>query len=162
MIVAFLVTATFGYSQSVIIVDSEKIFRSLASYNSALEEVDALSKSYQSQVDAKFENVEALYNYYVVHKAEYSAAVRQSKEAEILAMERAATEFQEQHFANDGTIMKRRLALISPIQERVFAAIESYAKSRGADVVIDESSNPTLLYSASTVNHTQAVIDMLK
>ncbi len=162
LIVAMFVATTFASAQSVIIVDSEKIFKSLDAYNSALAEVDQLSKDYQAQVDAKFAEVEALYNYYVTHKAAYTASTRQVREAEILAMESAATQFQEEHFAKDGTIMKRRLALITPIQERVFSAIEAYAKGVGADIVIDESSNPSLLYGSSEVNHTQGVIDALR
>lgn len=162
LLVATLATTTFAMAQSVIIVDSEKIFKSLDSYNSALAEVDQLSKDYQAQVDAKFNEIEEMYNYYVAHKAEYSLSVRQSRESQILAMEKAATDFQQQSFAKDGTIMKRRLELIAPIQEQVFSAIEEYAKSHGADIVIDESSNPSLLYGSSSVNHTQGVIDALK
>ncbi len=162
LLVATLATTTFAMAQSVIIVDSEKIFKSLDSYNSALAEVDQLSKDYQAQVDAKFNEVEEMYNYYVTHKAEYSIQVRQSREAQILAMEQSATKLQEQYFSKDGAIMKRRVELIAPIQDMVFSTIEKYAESHGADVVIDESSNPSLLYGASKVNHTQGVIEALK
>lgn len=162
LLVAALAASTFAMAQSVIIVDSEKIFKSLDSYNSALAEVEKLSKDYQAQVDAKFNEVEQTYNNYVARKAEYSLQVRQSLESQILSMEKAATEFQQQHFSKDGTIMKRRLELIAPIQERVFSTIEKYADEHGADVVIDESSNPSLLYGAAKANHTQGVIDALK
>ncbi len=162
MVLAAMISSSVIYAQSVIVVDSEQIFRSLDSYNSALAEVDKLSKDYQAQVDAKFDEVEALYNYYVAHKAGYSATTRQNREAEILAKESAATKFQEEAFSQDGTIMKRRLELITPIQDRVFKAIEEYAKSHGADIVIDKSSNPSLLYGSSEVNHTQGVIEALK
>lgn len=162
IILVALVTATMGYSQSVIVVDSEKVFKSLDSYNSALAQIDQMSKDYQAQVDAKFDEVEAYYNYYVVHKGEYSAAVRKSREDAILEMESAATAFQEEHFSKDGTIMKARMELIAPIQEMVFSTIEEYATKVGADVVIDESSNPSLLYGSSKANHTQGVIDALK
>ncbi len=162
MILVAIATASVAYSQSVIVVDSEQIFKSLESYNSALAEVESMSKSYQAQVDAKFDEVEALYNYYVSHQSSYSTATRQLREAEILAKESEATKFQEEAFSQDGTIMKRRLELITPIQQRVFEAIEKYAEGCGADIVIDKSSNPSLLYGSSKVDHTQGVIDALK
>lgn len=162
IVLVAVAASTLAYSQSVIVVDSEKIFKSLESYNSALSEVDNLSKSYQKQVDTKFAEVEALYNYFVSHKDQYSAATRQMRESEILTKEKEATELQEEYFAKDGAIMKRRLELIAPIQERVFGVIEEYAKARGADLVIDEASNPTLLYMSDGVNHTEAIIEELR
>ena len=58
--------------------------------------------------------------------------------------------------------MKTRIAKISPIQKEVFAAIENYAKQVGADLVLDSSNNPTLLYNNPSVERTQQVIDLLK
>mgnify|MGYP005835868879 CR=1 FL=1 len=49
-----------------------------------------------------------------------------------------------------------------PIQKKVFAAIEAYAKQAGADVVLDSANNPTLLYTNPSVERTQQLIDMLK
>ena len=48
---------------------------------------------------------------------------------------------------SDGTLMKKRVEMIAPIQKQVFAAIEAYAKQAGADVVLDSANNPTLLYN---------------
>jgi outer membrane protein len=58
--------------------------------------------------------------------------------------------------------MTKRTELIQPIQKRVFAAIEAFAKSRGYDLVLDAASNPTLLYSSAALDQTQAVIATLK
>ncbi|EKC52651.1 cationic outer membrane protein OmpH, partial [human gut metagenome] len=65
-------------------------------------------------------------------------------------------------FGQEGTLMKKRLELIQPIQKEVFAAIEAYAKQVGADAVIDSSNNPTLLYTNPEIERTQQVIDALK
>lgn len=58
--------------------------------------------------------------------------------------------------------MKKRQELIQPIQQRVFAAIEAYAKQVGAGAVIDSSNNPTLLYTDPALDRTQQVIDSMK
>ena len=39
----------------------------------------------------------------------------------------------------DGTLMKKRLELIQPIQKKVFDAISAYAKSHGYDLVLDSA-----------------------
>ncbi len=57
--------------------------------------------------------------------------------------------------------MKKRVELIAPIQKQVFAVIAAYAKRAGAEVVIDSSNNPTLLYTDPTAERTQQIIDAL-
>ena len=123
---------------------------------------DKLAEQYQDMVDAKFAEVETLYNNYMNQKASLTAATRQARENDILAKEKAAQEYQETLFGNDGTLMKKRIEMIEPIQKQVFSAIEAYAKQVGADVVLDSANNPTLLYSNPSVDRTQQVIDVLK
>ena len=159
---ALVCTAATAAAQNYIVVNSGKIFKSLDAYNTAISDLDELAKQYQAQVDAKFAEVETLYNNYVYQKASLTAATRQVREEAILAKEKEAQEFQEGIFGQEGSLMKKRLELIQPIQKQVFAAIEAYARTAGADVVLDSSNNPTLLYSSPAVERTQQVIDALK
>lgn len=161
-IVAVMVAAGVASAQNYMVVDSEKIFKSLAEYNSALEQVESLSKSYQSSVDAKFQEVEQLYNNYMQQRASLSASTRQQVEQQILDLEAKATEYQESLFGTDGELMKKRMELIQPIQNKVFTAIENLSKQYGFDLVIDIAANPTVLYYSEKVNYTQRVIEVLK
>ena len=162
LIAVFVLTTGTLAAQNYIIVNSEKVFKSLDAYNTALSTLDKLAEQYQDMVDAKFAEVETLYNNYMNQKASLTAATRQTRENDILAKEKAAQEYQETLFGNDGTLMKKRIEMIEPIQKQVFSAIEAYAKQVGADVVLDSANNPTLLYSNPSVDRTQQVIDVLK
>lgn len=162
LMTVLLLSASTIAAQNYIVVDSEKIFKSIDAYNQAISDLDELAKQYQSQVDGKFAGVELLYNNYINQKAQLSASARQAREDAILEKEREAQQFQESLFGADGTLMKKRLELIQPIQKRVFAAIEAYAKQVRADLVVDSANNPTLLYSNPAVERTQQIIDALK
>ena len=162
LIAAFVLSAGTLAAQNYIIVNSEKVFKSIDAYNTALSTLDKLAEQYQDLVDAKFAEVETLYNNYMNQKASLTAATRQARENDILAKEKAVQEYQETLFGNDGTLMKKRIEMIEPIQKQVFSAIEAYAKQVGADVVLDSANNPTLLYSNPSVDRTQQVIDVLK
>lgn len=157
-----MLTAGVVSAQNYIVVNSEKIFKSVTAYNEAIAELDQLAKQYQEWIDAKFEQVEQLYNTYQSQKASLNASGRQAFENEILSKEQQANEYQEQLFGQEGDLMKKRVALIEPIQKQVFAAIERYAKQVGADVVIDSSNNPTLLYNSANVERTNQIINLLK
>ena len=54
LVLAF--TAAIGSlsAQNYIVVNSEKVFKSIDEYNKALDTLDQLAKSYQQQVDLKF------------------------------------------------------------------------------------------------------------
>ncbi|MBQ5608651.1 MAG: OmpH family outer membrane protein [Rikenellaceae bacterium] len=158
-IVAFMGVAS---AQNYMVVDSEKIFKSINEYNNTLVFLDNLAKSYQQQVDAKYQQIENLYNNYQQQKANLSAATRTIRENEILEKEAEAVKFQESIFGNEGEMMKKRIELIQPIQERVFKAIESYAKANGFDLVLDIASNATMLYYSPAVDRTEAVIQLVK
>ena len=112
------------------IVDSEKIFKSIDAYNTAIKDLDKMAEEYQKQVDDKFAEIETLYNNYQQQKASLSATTRQVLEDTILSKEKDATALQESLFGKDGTLMKKRLELIQPIQKKVFDAINAYAQSR--------------------------------
>ena len=151
-----------AYAQNYMIVDSEKIFKSIDAYNTAIKDLDKMAEDYQKQVDDKFAEIETLYNNYQVQKTSLSAAARQVRENAILQKEKEAQEYQESLFGQEGALMKKRVEMISPIQKQVFAAIEAYAKQVGADLVFDSANNPTLLYNNPAVERTQQVIDALK
>lgn len=149
-------------AQKYIVVDSEKIFRSIADYNTAITTLDNLAKDYQAKVDAAYAEVESLYNSYMAQKQNLSQSSRNSKEQEILAKEKAVAQYQESVFGNEGVMMKKRIELIQPIQRRVFGAIEQYAKAGGYDLVLDKASNASMLYHSDSVNHTENIIELLK
>ncbi len=157
-----LAGAGMAFAQKYIVVDSEKIFKSIPEYNEAMKTLDAMSEKYQDAVDAKFQEIENLYNTYVAQKASLSSATRNAYEQQILSQEKTATEYQQSVFGNDGVIMKKRIELIQPIQSRVFSAIEKYARDNGCDMVVDKASNPSILFCSDAVNHTDAVINLLK
>lgn len=162
LIAAFVLAAGTVAAQNCITVNSEKLFKSLDTYNAAIEQLDSLASAYQKQVDARFAEVEELYNTYMAQKRTLTAAMQQSRENAILTKEKEAQQYQESIFGNEGTLMKQRVALIEPIQKQVFAVIEAYAAEVGADLVIDSVNNPTLLYNSERADHTQQIIERLK
>lgn len=162
LIAMFVLAAGTLSAQNYIIVNSEKIFKSIDAYNQALTALDELGKKYQADVDSRFKQVEELYNTYMQEKASLSQRSRQERENQIIALEQEATKYQESIFGKEGTLMNKRKEMIEPIQKRVFAAIEVYAEKIGAGAVLDSANNPTLLYTAPSADHTQQVITILK
>jgi len=164
ILTAMFALATLGIAsaQKYCVIDSEKVFKSLDEYNKALTTLDELGKSYQVEIDNKYKDVESLYNSYMQQKAALSASTRTSVEQQILQKEEEAQKYQQELFGEDGKLMKKRIELIKPIQTKVFAAIEAYAKANGYDLVLDKASNASMLYVNDAIDHTAQVIEQLK
>lgn len=163
ILTAIIALATFGIAsaQKYCVIDSEKVFKSLDEYNKAMTQLDELGKSYQTEVDNKYKSIESLYNSYMAQKNNLSASTRATIEEQILKKEEEAQKYQQELFGENGTLMKKRIELIKPIQEKVFAAIEKYAKANGYDLVLDKASNASILYLNTAIDHTAMVVEAL-
>ena len=159
-----LVLGTLGFAsaQNYAVVNSEKIFKSIDQYNQAITQLDQMANDYQKQVDAKFEEVEKIYNAYMARRAQLSQASQQANEENILKLEQEAQKYQESIFGTEGELMRKRLELIQPIQKRVFDTIKQYAEQKGYDMIIDISQNATMLYYSERADHTDEIIAILK
>ncbi len=156
--------AMFGIAsaQKYCVIDSEKVFKSLPEYNAALAELDKLGQSYQAEVDQKYKSIETLYNNYMAQRASLSESTRTAIEQQILQKEEAAQKYQQEIFGEEGTLMKKRVELIKPIQQKVFSAIELYAKMNGYELVLDKASNASILYNSGAIDETHRIIEELK
>ena len=159
---ALVLSATFASAQNYAVVNSEKIFKSIDQYNQAISQLDQMANDYQTKVDAKFEEVEKIYNAYMQRRSQLSAASQQANEENILKLEQEAQKYQESIFGTDGELMKKRLELIQPIQKKVFDTIKQYAEKKGYDMIIDISQNATMLYYSERADHTDEIIAILK
>lgn len=149
-------------AQNFMVVDTEKIFKSINEYNKAIENIDALGEKYQKQIDDEYAAVETLYNSYQSEKPYLSATVRQQREDAIINREKEIMKKQEDFFGQQGELMKKRIELIKPIQDKVFSAINNYADRNGYSVVLDISGNPTILYYTAGADKTDDIIRIVK
>ncbi|MFI3292251.1 MAG: OmpH family outer membrane protein [Rikenellaceae bacterium] len=162
ILVALASTLSPIMAQNYMVVESKKIFESLSDYTAALTRIEAKAQSYQSQVDAKFDEVEALYNTYMQRQNSLTTVERGVYESKITQMETSASEYQQSLFGADGELFKYRLEQLSPIQTKVFSAVESYAKSNGFDLVLDYSTTSSIMYRSDAVERTDEIIKLLK
>ena len=148
-------------AQRVGFLDTEKILASIPEYNSAKSQLESLEKGYRTKVENEFAAIEKLYNAYQANKGTMSQVVRAQKENEIISKEEAAKKLQESYFGENGIMQKKSQELLSPIKERVQAAIEKVAKSGGYMMIVDIASQSGVIYTNSQYVLSQEVIKVL-
>lgn len=70
-------------------------------------------------------------------------------------------EYQKAKFGYEGELFKKRQELVKPIQDKVYEAIEKYAKERGYDFIFDKSSSTTILFANPENDKSDEIIKRL-
>jgi outer membrane protein len=74
-----------------------------------------------------------------------------------MTREKEVRDLQNSRFGPDGQLFKRRQELIRPIQDKVYAVIETYATERGFDFIFDKASASGIIFSTPAFDKTEDI-----
>ena len=143
-------------------VNSETVFKSISRYTAALEQLEEMAAQYQKNIETAYSQIEEAHDTYQSQQANLSQIGRQNYEDAIAKAEDEVARYQEDIFGQDGEMIKKRIELIKPIQDSVFAAINKYAEDNKYTMVMDIATNPNLIYYSPALDKTQEIINLVK
>ncbi|MBO4481136.1 MAG: OmpH family outer membrane protein [Bacteroidales bacterium] len=147
MVAVFLMVSATSFGQKYAYIDSEYILSNMPEYTEAQAELDRIAVEWQKEIEAQFKKIDSMYKKYQVEAITLPETMKQKRENAIIAAEAAAKDLQKKRFGKDGDLFKKREELVKPIQDRVFTAIEEYAKERGFAFVFDTAGSMTIVYA---------------
>ena len=104
LFVACVFTAS---AQKFALIDMEYILKNIPAYEQANTQLNQASQQYQSEVEAKAKEAEALYKEYQKASASLSAAQKTQREEAIVAKEKEAAELRKKYFGPEGEMAKK-------------------------------------------------------
>ena len=149
-------------AQRIAYVDVNEILESIVEYQEAQKQLDDIASRWRQEIANEYDNIKSLYNRYQTEQVLLSDEARKQKEEEIIAKEKEVRDLQRNRFGPEGALFKRRQELVRPIQDKVYAAIEEYAKDRGYDFIFDKSGNAGMIFSNPQYDKTSEILDLLK
>ena len=152
---------TMAQKFSVAYVDMQYILKNIPQYETANEQLNMISKRWQKEIDAAQQEAQILATNYQTEQIFLSADMKQKREEEILVKEQEVLELKRQYFGQDGEWYKKREALLKPIQDEIYNAIQEIANEKRYDVVKDRSSEPSLIYMSSKLDISDQVLEKL-
>jgi outer membrane protein len=161
LLLAIIMVGLCAKAQKFVFVDTDYILRNMPSYEVANEQLGELSKRYEAEIKAKMQEVETLYEAYRTESVFLTNEMKIAKENEIIEKENSAKQLQQTYFGQGGEFFKQRETLVKPIQDQVFNAISSLAKEKNYSVVFDKSSNIGVMYSDSSLDISDEVLNRL-
>ncbi|MBQ4355792.1 MAG: OmpH family outer membrane protein [Bacteroidales bacterium] len=145
VVCAFLTLPMFG--QKYAYIDSEYILSNMPDYVEAQAELDRVAVEWQQEIEQQFAKIDEMYKKYQTEAITLPENMKQKREEAIIAAEQAAKDLQKKRFGKDGDLTKKREELVTPIQDRVFTAIDEYAKEKGYAFVFDVAGSMTIIYA---------------
>lgn len=142
-------------------VDLQYILKNLPQYESANDQLSLISKRWQKEIDAAQQDARVLVSNFQTEQIFLSEEMKKKREEEILAKENEVLELKKKYFGADGELYKKRDALLKPIQDEIYAAIQEIANDKRYDIVKDRSADPSLIYMSNKMDISDQVLEKL-
>src|SRR5690606_2109717 len=130
-------------------------------YTTAQDQLDKIATTWRQEIANEQDKIKSMYNKYQAEQVLMSEEMRKNKEEEIMNKEKEVRDMQRDKFGPEGALFKKRQELVQPIQEKIFAAVDAYAKERAYDLILEKSSAAGLLYVNEALDKTEDVMRKL-
>jgi len=150
-----------GNAQKFAFVDMEYIMKNIPSFETANDQLNQVSKKWQSDIDAQMQDVQKMYKNYQTELVFLSEDMKVKREEEIVAKEKAVQELKRSYFGPEGELFKKRQSLMKPIQDEVYTAIQDISKEKDLELVFDKSSAMSVIFTSPKLDISDAVLQKL-
>lgn len=147
--------------EQVVLVDMDYIMSAIPAYETANEQLDQISKKWQKEVEAILIEVQTMYKNYQTELVFLSDEMKKKREDEIIAKEKEANDLKRKYFAPDGELFKKREALVKPIQDEIYNAVQEICEQQGYQVVLDKSTTNNLIFASPKIDISDELLEKL-
>lgn len=157
----FVAFALSSQAQKFALIDMEYILKNISSYETANQQLEAISKKWQAEVEKSQQEVQNMYKTYQSELVFLSAEQKTQKEKQIVEKEKAAQELKRKYFGPEGELFKRREALIKPIQDEIYNAVKEISDTKGYQLVLDRASATSVIFASPRIDISNEVLSKL-
>jgi len=150
-----------GKNQSIAYVDLQYILKNLPQYESANDQLNLISKRWQKEIDAADQEAKVLVANYQTEQIFLSDKMKKEREAAILAKENEVMDLKRKYFGEGGELYKKREALLKPIQDDIYNAVQEVANERFIQIVKDRSADASLIFMSNKLDISDEVLQKL-
>ncbi|WP_448517940.1 OmpH family outer membrane protein [Rhodoflexus sp.] len=145
----------FGY------VDTQVIVEKMPEYAQVQSDIEKQAEIWRNEVEEKQRTVQKMRIDFEAEKVLLPEDLRRQRLAAIDAKEKEVMEFQNKMFGIEGQIYQKRLELMKPIQDKIYAAVEKVARKRRLSFIFDKAGDLVVIFADPTHNYTDIVMDEL-
>lgn len=156
-----LLGITTSFAQKYAYVDTDFILGKLPAYVAAQEQLDKLSQKYQKELETLHSELDQIYKDYQAEVVLLSHDMKKKREEQIVNKEKEYKRLQRQYFGPEGDLAKKKEALVKPVQDDVFNAIQAIAEQGAYSIVFDKAGSMTMIYTNPKFDLSDQVLQKL-
>ena len=161
IIILILAICSVLQSQNIAYVDSKYILEKIPDFETAQEELNAITLEWQEEIDIMKKEVEQLYRTYQAEQYLLPDEKKKQREETIISLEKEVKLLTKKRFGPNGDLYTKQQALIQPIQDLIFSAVNEFAEESKFDIIFDKSSELIMLFSHPDLDKSDAIIEKL-
>ncbi|MEG0500549.1 MAG: OmpH family outer membrane protein, partial [Rikenellaceae bacterium] len=124
-------------------------------YTAAVKVLEDMTQTARKKTDAMLAEAKQMFQEFQQYQNEMSNVQRERYKKMIIEKEKAANDYEKSMFGEEGEIAKRQKELMEPIERKVLAVVESFAKRGGYDMIFDLSLVKVTIYQSEKLDMTQ-------
>ncbi len=159
--VFMLLIATNASAQRFAYVDSEYLLEQMPEYKAAQSELDVLAEQWTREIEEKKLELDRLYRAFQAEQVLLSESMRKEREALIKQKEVELAELQRKKFGYEGELFQKQKQLIKPVQDKIYDAVQKYARDKGYDIIFDRAGEFTMLYANNKLDKSDEVLELM-
>ncbi len=160
MVFMFLLVSA-AEAQRFAYVDSEYILEQMPEYKAAQNELDVLAEQWSKEIEEKKIEIDRLYRALQAEQVLLTETMKKEREATIKQKEQEINEMQRKRFGYEGELFQKQKQLIKPVQDKVYDAVQKYARDKGYDMIFDRAGEFTMLYANSKLDKSDEVLEVM-
>ena len=163
--VLFLLTLVFMLSLSIhaqrgvslAYIDSEYILENVPEYQEATLQLNAKADKWKNEIQEKLARVEQKRQDLSNEKALLTAELIKEREEDISFEENEILDYQQKRFGPNGDLFIQNKQLMQPVQDQIFAAVQTLVAARKYQLVLDKA-NGGMLYVDNSLDISDQVL----
>jgi len=150
-----------GKNQSIAYIDLQYILKNLPQYESANDQLNLITKRWVKEIETAEQEAKVLVANYQTEQIFLTDKMKKEREEEILKKENEAMDLKRKYFGEGGELEKKREALLKPVQDEIYNAVQEVANENFLQIVKDRSSDPSLIYLSNKLDISDEVLQKL-
>ena len=142
-------------------IDTEYILENIPEYQEATSQLENKVQKWKGEIDQRMSAIEQKRKDLSNEKALLTKELIEEREEDILFEEQEVLDYQQKRFGPNGDLVLQKKALIQPIQDQIFAAVQDIAEQRNYDFIFDKSADVVMLFSAQRYDLSDQVVRII-
>ena len=156
-----LVGTFAAHAQKYALIDMDYILKQIPQYEMANEQLNQISKRWQSEVEALAATAESQYKQYQADQVYLTAEQKNQREAEILATEKMVQDLRLKYFGPEGELYQKRNSLVGHIQDDIYNAVKEIVDKNNYSMVIDRASAESFIFASPKIDISKEVLQKM-